>query len=402
MLADRSGSKLLAKVVTATTAVQSVVVMASLLVPVLATVLATAAGIPPYLVGYYSALIYGVAAMSSFATPDLLRRYGGIRLHQIMLVLTAAALLVLLPALPSAFVLSAVVLGTAYGPMNPASTAMLARHTPASARARIFSLKQTAVPIGGALAGSLTPVLAELLGWRGAVGLVASACLGLALLIQPWRDELDRDEARDVVDRSPFWTPLQLVAQRTELRPVAFAAFGFGALQFSFSAVFPTVLARAGWRVADAGLVLATALVVSTICRVIWGNVADRLGYRRMLAGMGALMSLGAWLASSVSASWSSAAVVSLAALFGISAFCWAGIGIAETVRRAPPQLISEATAATITLSFLGALVGPSLFSSIVSATGSFGAAFVALGGLTAVATVWLVVAEWREVRRTA
>jgi MFS family permease len=397
MAAGQSGSKLLAKVVTATTAVQSIVVMASLTVPVLATVIANAAGIAPHLVGYYAALIYGVAAMSSFATPDLLRRYGGLRLHQIMLVLTAAAMLMLLPALPLAFVVSAIVLGVAYGPINPASTAMLARHTPVSARARVFSLKQTAVPIGGALAGLLTPLLAHLLGWRGAVGVVALACLGLALLVEPWRDQLDRDEESDVLERSPFWTPLQLVARQTELRPVAFAAFAFGALQFSFSAVFPTVLARAGWRVADAGLVLAAALVVSTIFRVVWGNVADQLGFRRMLAGMGALMSVGAYLASSVSASWSSAAVVALAALFGISAFCWAGIGIAETVRRAPPRLISEATAATITMSFTGALVGPSLFSSIVSMTDSFGAAFVALGGLTAIATAWLVVAEWRE-----
>ncbi len=402
MFADRSGSRLLAKVVTATIAAQSIVVMASLLVPVLATVLATVAGLPPYLVGYYSALIYGVAAMSSFATPDLLRRHGGIRLHQIMLVLTAAALLVLLPALPLAFVASAIVLGIAYGPMNPASTAMLARHTPVAARARIFSLKQTAVPIGGALAGSLTPALAQLLGWRGAVTLVACACLGLALLIQPWRGELDGNDGGAVIIRSPFWTPLRLVARQLELRPIAFASFAFGALQFSFSAVFPTVLAQAGWRVADAGLVLATALVIGTICRVIWGSVADRLGYRQMLAGMGALMSLGACLAASVSTSWPAVAIIALAALFGISAFCWAGIGIAETVRHAPAHQISEATAATITLTFLGALVGPSLFSSIVSATGSFGLAFVALGGLTAIATVWLVVAERREAKRAS
>jgi MFS family permease len=401
MIADRSGSRLLPKVLTATTAAQSIVVMASLVVPVLATVIGNAADIAPYLVGYYSALIYGIAAMSSFATPDLLRRYGGIRLHQIMLVLTATAMLVLLPALPVAFVMSAVVLGIAYGPMNPASTAMLARHTPIAARAKIFSLKQTAVPIGGALAGSLAPLLVQWVGWRGAVTLVACACIALALLIQPWRSAVDRDEEGAVVDRSPFWTPLQLVARRNELRPVAFASFAFGALQFSFSAVFPTVLARAGWRVSDAGFVLATALVVGTICRVIWGSVADRLGFRRMLAGMGGLMSVAACLAASVSASWSGTAIVALAALFGISAFCWAGIGIAETVRQAPPQRISEATAATITLTFVGALIGPSLFSSIVSATGSFGAAFAALGGLTAVATVWLVVAEWRE-RRAA
>ena len=65
MPADPAQSNLLARValtrvVTATTAVQAIVVMASLLVPVLATVLATAAGIAPYLVGYYSAVIYGL------------------------------------------------------------------------------------------------------------------------------------------------------------------------------------------------------------------------------------------------------------------------------------------------------------------------------------------------------
>jgi MFS family permease len=311
-----------------------------------------------------------------------------------MLLLAAVAMLALLPAAPAGFLVSALMLGAAYGPMNPASAAMLARHTPVAARARVFSLKQTAVPIGGALAGALTPLLAQSLGWRGAVGVLAGACAGLALLIQPWRGVLDREDDNVTAERSSFWTPLRLVAQQAGLRPIAFASFAFGALQFSFGAMFPTVLARAGWRITDAGLVLATALVISTICRVIWGSVADRLGFRRMLAGMGALMSLGAWLAAAVSASWSSAAIVALAALFGISAYCWAGIGIAETVRHAPTGLVSEATAATITLTFLGALVGPSLFSSIVSATGSFGLAFMVLGGLTTVATGWLIVAE--------
>lgn len=388
---------LLIRVVTSTTAVQAIVVMASLSVPVLAPVLASAAGIAPHLVGYYSAVIYGLGAVGSFATPDLLRRFGGLRLHQIMLLLAAAAMLALLPAAPAGFLVSALVLGAAYGPMNPASTAMLVRHAPVAARARVFSLKQTAVPIGGALAGALTPVLAQLLGWRGAVGVVAGACVGLALLIQPWRASLDRADDDTVIGRPSFWTPLRLIAQQAGLRPIAFASFAFGALQFSFGAMFPTVLAGAGWRITDAGLVLATALVISTICRIIWGSVADRLGFRRMLAGMGALMSLGACLAALVSASWSGAAIVALAALFGISAYCWAGIGIAETVRHAPAGLVSEATASTITMTFVGALVGPSLFSSIVSVTGSFGLAFVVLGALTAVATVWLVAAEWRE-----
>lgn len=65
----------LGKVLAATVAVQAAIVMASLTVPVLASVLALAAGIAPYLVGYYSALAFGCAAASSLATPGLVRRW---------------------------------------------------------------------------------------------------------------------------------------------------------------------------------------------------------------------------------------------------------------------------------------------------------------------------------------
>jgi hypothetical protein len=83
MSVDRPyANPLLRKVIAATVAVQIVIVMASLTVPVLASLIAPAAGIPPYLVGYYSALIYACAAATSFVTPHLLRRWGGVRIHQ--------------------------------------------------------------------------------------------------------------------------------------------------------------------------------------------------------------------------------------------------------------------------------------------------------------------------------
>jgi hypothetical protein len=52
----------LTKIIISTVAVQVAIVMASLTVPVLASVISPAAGIPAHLVGYYSALIYGFAA----------------------------------------------------------------------------------------------------------------------------------------------------------------------------------------------------------------------------------------------------------------------------------------------------------------------------------------------------
>jgi nitrate/nitrite transporter NarK len=147
--------------------------------------------------------------------------------------------------------------------------------------------------------------------------------------------------------------------------------------------VFPTVLAGEGWSLRAAGLVLSVALGVGVVCRIGWGGIADRRGSRPILAIMGIIMSLAAFAAAFLTPTWPVAAVIALASLFGISAYCWAGIGIAETVRLAPSRLISEASAGIIALTFLGALAGPALFSTSTALTGSFRPAFLILGALS-------------------
>ena len=393
MTRDPSRNKvLLNKVVASTVAVQVTIVMSSLTVPVLATLIAPAVGVPAYLVGYYSALIYGLAGLSSFATPRLFHRWGGIRMHQGMLVMTALALTVLLPAYPAAFVLSGLVAGAAYGPMNPASTVLLARYTPPHLRSRVFSLKQTAVPAGGTLAGLVTPLTAAALGWRGAIVVIAVLCLVLSVVIQPWRDAIDGDSEHVAPGPAPgFWLPFRLLVENPGLRSVTLASFGFGAVQFSFTAVFPTVLAHVGWTTTDAGRAMSVALIVGVVCRGIWGTVADKVGPRPILGIMGVVMSAACFVAVFIGPSWSAWAVALLAALFGVSAFCWSGIGIAEAVRQVPPTMVAEASAGAIGLTFFGALAGPTLFSAITGATGNATAAFVVLGLGSAGATVLLL-----------
>src|SRR5580698_1592733 len=218
--------------------------MASLTVPVLAVPMAAAARVPAYLVGYYSALIYGCAVVSSFATPRLFHRWGGIGVHQRLLVMTAVALLMLLTAQPVVFAVSGVVLGLGYGPMNPASTVLLTRYTPANLHSRVFSAKQTAVPVGGALAGLVTPLAAAWLGWRGAVVLLAVVCLALSVLIQRWQFEIDSDKGPATPHLvPPFWRAFVLLLGNRGWRSVTIASCAFGSVQFSFTAVFPTVLA---------------------------------------------------------------------------------------------------------------------------------------------------------------
>jgi cyanate permease len=270
------------------------------------------------------------------------------------------------------------------------STVMIARYTPSRLRARVFSLKQTAVPAGGALAGFVTPVAAATVGWRGAALSIAFICFSLVALIQPWRNELDHDILPDV-HRIDIWLPIRMLLVSGGLRVVGLASFSFGAVQFSFIAMFPTVLVQAGWGLADAGRAMSVALIVGVVCRVIWGTVADRVGPRLILGVMGVMMSLAAFAAALIGPAWPGSAVILLAALFGLSAFCWSAIGIAEALHQADPAMISEASGGIIGVTFLGALAGPALFSTATALTGSFCPAFLLLSALSVVPSALLL-----------
>jgi hypothetical protein len=95
-------------------------------------------------------------------------------------------------------------------------------------------------------------------------------------------------------------------------------------------------------------------------------------------------MSLASVAACFLGPGWSAAAVTLLAGVFGVSAFCWSGIGIAEAVRHVPPALVPEASAGIIGVTFLGALAGPTLFSTIAAVAGTVVPAFAILAGLAA------------------
>src|SRR5512135_3273412 len=86
---------------------------------------------------------------------------------------------------------SALVLGLGYGPITPASSHILAKTTPPHMMSFVFSVKQTGVPLGGALAGIVVPPLVLLGGWRSAVYTVAALCVLTALVAQSIRAEND-------------------------------------------------------------------------------------------------------------------------------------------------------------------------------------------------------------------
>jgi MFS-type transporter involved in bile tolerance (Atg22 family) len=86
---------------------------------------------------------------------------------------------------------------------------------------------------------------------------------------------------------------------------------------------------------------------------------------------------------------WPLAAMALVAVCHGATAIGWNGLFLAEVARLAPPGAAGAVTGGALFMTFLGIVIGPSLFSLTVDMTGSYRLAFAAIsavalaGGIT-------------------
>lgn len=369
-----------------TTAIQALVSMAVLTLPVMAPAAAQALETSPAYIGLYVAIVYIGAMLSSLAAGNAVARFGAIRVSQGGLVLCASGLaLSSLPALP-AVAAGALLIGLGYGPITPASSHLLARTTPAQRMSLVFSVKQTGVPLGGVLAGALVPGLLLWAGWQAALLATALANLLCALSAQPLRAALDadRDPARPLV-LGHLAQPVRLVLSHPALRMLAGCSFIFSMAQLSLTSYLVTYLnATLSYGLVAAGLTLSIAQVGGVTGRVLWGYVADRwLGARRMLAALSLLMSLAALATALLTPALPSLLVIAVLVVFGASAIGWNGVYLAEVARQAPAGQASLATGGTLAVTFFGVVLGPPAFGALAALSGSYRAGFMALAVAT-------------------
>ena len=157
------------------------------------------------LVGSFVATAYGVGILSALVSPGLVRRFGGVRATQA--VLLAAAGMLMFAAFGSgvaSLALAAVVLGIGYGAAAPASTHLLVPQTPQPVFNLVMSLRQIGVPLGGVLAALILPPLVLAIGWRGALLAELGPVVLLIVLMEiPRRAwDVDREPERRVIGRA--------------------------------------------------------------------------------------------------------------------------------------------------------------------------------------------------------
>jgi predicted MFS family arabinose efflux permease len=370
-----------------TLAIQALVSLVVFTPPVLAPAVQAAIGVPASSVGVVTALIYLSAMVGALRSGGSIARYGPMRVSQSSLVLCGAGIALIASGRLALIALGALIIGMGYGAVTPASSAILADRAPPNLRAFIFSLKQTGVPIGGALAGVLVPALIGLAGWDGAALAAAAGCVVLALVLQPMREGIDRgSRAPDRTPRATLIEPLRLVFVHAPLRQLSLASFTYSGMQMclgSFLVVF--LHERAGFSVSAAGAALATAMAAGIGGRVFWGVLADRAFPPQWLLGLlGVFMACAATLTALISPAWPAPAVAAVSFVYGATAVGWNGVYLSEVARIAPQGRAAAATGASIAMTYAGVVVMPAGFWLVVLLTDSYAAAFLAAAALTA------------------
>ena len=378
-------------------AVQLLVAMALVTVPVLAPVLARATGLPLGYVGLFVAVAYAASMSASLVSGALVQRYGAIRLSQFCLLACAAGLVCVVSGAPALLVAGALLLGAGYGPVTPASSHVLAKSTPPSRMSLVFSLKQTGVPLGGALAGAVVPALVLLSGWRAAALAVAAACIASLLIVQPLRAsfDADRDPARRIAAADLAGT-LRYTLGDPRLRRLAFSSFCFASLQVCLITFLVAHLTlNLGYSLVQAGLMLTAAQAGGVVARIVWGAIADRWGRPMVLLGLIAVgMGLSALAMGRFTPQWPTAAIALVCAAFGATAIGWNGVYLAQVARLAPPGKAGDATGGSLAFTFCGVLFGPPAFAFLVEGGVSYASAFVLLALPAVACGLWLL---WPE-----
>lgn len=352
-------------------------------------------GLPPAAIGGFVAIVYFGAMLSGQLGGALVRRHGPIRTSQGCLVMCILGLALVATLRVEWVALGALALGCGYGPLTPASSAMLARVTPPDRYALVFSIRQTGVPLGGAMAALLMPWLLQSCGLRGSLLEMALLCAVAACLAQNLHAAMDdlRDPTAPWPTPAAATRPLRFVLSAPPLRRLALTSLVLSTVQMSLISYLVTFLHdELAWGLVAAGVLLSVAQVAGAGGRILWGLVADRLGSERnVLLALVVTMGGCGLAVPFVGPTTPQPVLLALALVYGATAIGWNGVFLSSIARLVRHDEVASATGGSLFFTYLGVVVGPPLFGIVGHWSGSLGVPFAMLA-LPLGAAGWMLV----------
>jgi MFS family permease len=354
-------------------------------------VMAPRIGIDAATLGLYATAACVVAMLTTFIGGVYAGRYGSFRVATVCAVFALCATIV--SALAGAgllLIVAGIILGCAYGPETPASSALLWRITPPATRPLVFSIRQTGNQSGMMIGSLALPWLAALSPTYGYAAVMIAAIVAMVAfeMMRPRYDPLVRGTPSAIHLRDA----LKVLLGSRDLMRLAAVSLPFSALQISLNAFLVSYgVGTLKLDLVAAGVLLATAQCGGLIGRLTFGLVATRIfSPAATVTALGFGMSLCAFLIAMADPAWAWSVLLAVAFGFGVTASGWNGVFLAEVARLAPEGRVAEATGAVLVPGFLGLVLGPLLVAATASMIG-LGVAYAILGAVTLAATLVLV-----------
>jgi sugar phosphate permease len=270
--------------------------------------------------------------------------------------------------------------GACAGSVNAASGRLILGWFPRERRGLAMGIRQTAQPLGVALAAATLPTLAHRHGLLAALGWTGAWCLAAAVLVLVVAVDPHRDPgAAGAGGGSPYGSP------------VLWRVTGASALlvlpQFAVSAFAVEYLVRQQqWSLASAGALVAVLQVAGALGRIgsgVWSDrVGSRLGPMRQLAVASAAVMLLLGLGAAV-APWLAVVALGLASLVTVADN---GLAFVATAELAGAKWAGRALGVQNTGQNVVAFAGPPALGAVIGWLGyGLGFALVALAPAVAV-----------------
>jgi MFS family permease len=348
-------------------------------------ILAPKLGLSEANVSMFATGCFGVGMVSAALGGAIIGRCGSMAVAAACMVAIVVSMGLAASGPAVGLVVAGLVLGLAFGPETPASSALLGRLVTPAQRPVVFSIRQTGNQIGAIFASIVLPLLAIT---EPRLGYALVACIALAAMLA----FLSMRARYDRLTRTPgqvldFKASLRLIGESAGIRILTLISIPLSAMQLTLNAFLVLFLTGPlAMEHVPAGLMLALAQTGGLIGRIGWGFVAARLGATLGLIAALALAMAAFAITLSQLTSASTPLLVSIMVFgLGLTASGWNGIFLAEVARQVPEGRLGEATGAVLTASYLGLVLGPVLVAAL-TAFKSLGFAFAVLGACCAIA----------------
>lgn len=339
--------------------------------------------------GLLATVCFACAAMGNGLLGRLADRHSDMALMLSIYVVSAMALL--LAGVPGSYVLlliAAALSGLAQSFSNGVTNRIIVERVPPQKRIAWVGVKQSGVQIAQLVSSIGFPVLALLVGWRGAA--LATAFIPLALIVLTWRTlrTVPRlSDSKASADTSSTRTrPASIPSRARHPRMLwALAAFGlFNGVGMQATNVYMPLFAvrELGFSLVLGGITAAVAGVVGVAARVGWARVMARGASGPALMLILALTALTASTAFlSALLSGSAALLWAAVVLHGASALGVSVVLMSSLLRFIPPESMASASGAVTAGMFIGFALGPVGMGLLISLPGGFLVGWAAVCG---------------------